>query len=96
MNLKILFQVTEEEFTKHFWPKFVESVKSENLSFETLWLILEINSKFPKFFNQSRNKLVFGRQKFVSDELMKSVTELLMVKFILFKFVNTQLLLLIY
>lgn len=76
--IEALDQLTEKSFGKHVWTRIVDNFKTKALAFETLWLMLEINSKFPKFFNPPRNQEVFGRSKIIDPEFLKTVADILM------------------
>ena len=73
----------EDDFLTHIWPRLSETLKGKTLSLELLWLILEINAKFPKVFNKERTHEIFERKKLIGQELIKDVAELLMVRFLL-------------
>ena len=78
MNL-VFLQLNEEDFLEHVWPRLGESLKSKAMSLELVWLLLEIHTKFPNVFNKERTKEVFERKKFIGQELIKDVADLLMV-----------------
>ena len=77
-----MFQLEEEDFLTHIWPRMSETFKGKALSLELLWLILEINSKFPNVFNKERTYEIFERKKLIGQELIKDVAEMLMVRFL--------------
>jgi hypothetical protein len=74
------FQLEEDDFLTHVWPKLSTGLKSKALSLELIWLVMEIHTKYPNVFNKERTKEVFERKKFISQEFIKEVADLLMVR----------------
>ncbi len=73
-------QLEEEDFLAHVWPKLSTALKSKPLSLELIWLLTEIHTKYPNVFNKERTKEFFERKKFISQEFIKDVADLLMVR----------------
>ena len=46
INFILFFQLNEEDFLEHVWPRLGESLKSKAMSLELVWLLLEIHTKF--------------------------------------------------
>lgn len=54
---------------------------------ENIWLVLEINHKFPDYFSAKRTKEAFGRKILFSDEFYSAAVDVLMVNFMHIYFV---------
>ena len=78
-KIVFLFQLDEEDFVEHVLPRLEASFKSSATSLELIWLLLEIHTKFPNVFNKERSKELFERKKFIGQDFIKDVADLLMV-----------------
>ena len=79
-------KISEEDFAEHVWPKLcsVCSWKGSGVKIESLWLLLEINSAFPKIPSKSYMQENFNRKKLLSDKLPQEIADVLMVSMSLF------------
>ena len=60
-------------------PRLTDSLKSKPLTFESLWLIVEMKVKFGGVFNKARILQTFGRKKYFDQDFVKNIADLLTV-----------------
>ena len=75
-------KISDVDFAEHVWPKLssVCNWKGSEVKIESLWLLLEINSAFPKIPPKSYMQEHFKRKKLLSDDLPQEIADVLMVR----------------
>ena len=73
-------KLSAEEFTNQIWPQISQTIqwKGDNAKLESFWLLLEINSAFPKMPPKDYMLEHFNRKKLLDDDLPEEVFNVLM------------------
>ena len=73
-------KLSAEEFTNAIWPQISQTIqwKGDNAKLESFWLLLEINSAFPKMPPKDYMLEHFNRKKLLDEDLPEEVFNVLM------------------